>query len=98
MLIVLNRLQTNKTPKFIRGLLSFFVYLWTVSEGGSGATLLIHTLDSIQPNLFRMVMEMLLPEFSKIREAHERKIAAIGVVKLLTECPAMLSDAYFGLW
>ena len=56
-------------------------------------------VDSIQPKLFAMVLEkVVIPEAQKVSGPTERKITAVGIIKLLTETPSMLAEPYVNLW
>jgi len=46
-----------------------------------------------------MVLESLwVPNIQKVSGNIERKMCAIAMIKLLTDCPAMLTDTYFPAW
>ena len=56
-------------------------------------------VDSIQPKLFAMVLEkVVIPESQKVSGPTEKKITAVGIIKLLTETPSMLAEPYVNLW
>ena len=81
--------------KFIR---SFLVFL-ALFIGRHGASPVVQQIDSIQPRLFNMVLESLwVPNIQKVSGNIERKMCAIAMIKLLTDCPAMLTDTYFPAW
>lgn len=93
--LIFTRLQNCKTMKFIR---SFLVFL-ALFIGRHGASPVVHQIDSIQQQLFKMVLESLwLPNIQKVSGNIERKMCAIAMVKLLTDCPQMLTEAYFPSW
>jgi len=94
-IILFQRLQSSKTTKYVKGLLVFF----SLFAGKYGGSALVETVDSIQPKLFQMVVERLfIPDVQKVSGPLERKICAVGMTKLLTETPAMLTEPYVNLW
>ena len=49
--------------------------------------------------MFGMVVEKLyIPEVQKVSGHIERKICAVGITKILTECPAVLEPPLHGYW
>ena len=93
--LLFQRLTSSKTTKYIKGLLVFF----SLFAGKYGGSQLILTIDSIQPKLFQMVVQRLfLIDVQKVSGQTERKICAVGITKLLTETPEMLSAPYVDLW
>lgn len=46
-----------------------------------------------------MVLEkIIIPEIQKVSGTIEKKICAVGITKILTECPAMMDTDYTKLW
>ena len=94
-ILLFQRLQNTKTTKYVKGLLVFL----GLFSGKLGGSLLIQTVDAIQPKLFLMVIEkVLIPDLQKVSGETEAKICAVGMTKLLTETPEILSDPYVALW
>lgn len=49
--------------------------------------------------MFGMVLEkIVIPEVQKVSGPVEKKICAVGITKILTECPAMMDTEYTKLW
>ncbi|KAG8567510.1 hypothetical protein GDO81_013657 [Engystomops pustulosus] len=49
--------------------------------------------------MFGMVVEkIIIPEIQKVSGPVEKKICAVGITKLLTECPQMMDAEYTKLW
>lgn len=49
--------------------------------------------------MFGMVLEkIVIPEVQKVSGQVEKKICAVGITKILTECPAMMDTEYTKLW
>lgn len=93
--LLFQRLTSSKTTKYVKGLLVFLCLF----AGKYGGSVLVQTVDSIQPKLFQMVVERLfLVDIQKVSGQTERKICAVGITKLLTETPEMLSESYVSLW
>uniref|UniRef100_A0A8C4HZ24 Exportin-2 n=1 Tax=Dicentrarchus labrax TaxID=13489 RepID=A0A8C4HZ24_DICLA len=94
-ILLFQRLQSSKTTKFIKSFL-VFVNLYCVKYG---AIALQEIFDSIQPKMFGMVLEkIIIPEVQKVSGPVEKKICAVGITKILTECPAMMDTEYTKLW
>lgn len=46
-----------------------------------------------------MVLEkIIIPEIQKVSGQVEKKICAVGITKILTECPPMMDTEYTKLW
>ena len=46
-----------------------------------------------------MVLEkIIIPDVQKVSGPVEKKICAVGITKILTECPAMMDTEYTKLW
>uniref|UniRef100_A0A3Q2FGW3 Exportin-2 n=1 Tax=Cyprinodon variegatus TaxID=28743 RepID=A0A3Q2FGW3_CYPVA len=94
-ILLFQRLQNSKTTKFIKSFL-VFVNLYCAKYG---AIALQEIFDSIQTKMFGMVLEkIIIPEVQKVSGAVEKKICAVGIIKILTECPAMMDTEYTKLW
>ena len=93
--LLFQRLMRSKTVKFVRGILVFFaVFIQQYS-----ADTFQKVIDSIQANMFAMVLEKLvISDLQRVLGATERKICAVGFTKLLTSCPALLDENYAALW
>uniref|UniRef100_A0A3Q3F9K2 Exportin-2 n=1 Tax=Labrus bergylta TaxID=56723 RepID=A0A3Q3F9K2_9LABR len=93
--LLFQRLQSSKTTKFIKSFL-VFINLYCVKYG---AIALQEIFDSIQPKMFGMVLEkIIIPEVQKVSGPVEKKICAVGITKILTECPSMMDTEYTKLW
>uniref|UniRef100_A0A8C3VKB8 Exportin-2 n=1 Tax=Catharus ustulatus TaxID=91951 RepID=A0A8C3VKB8_CATUS len=94
-ILLFQRLQNSKTTKFIKSFL-VFINLYCVRYG---ALALQEIFDSIQPKMFGMVLEkIIIPEIQKVSGQVEKKICAVGITKILTECPPMMDTEYTKLW
>lgn len=92
--LLFRRLSFSKTTKYVRGIIVFFCYYSTKV----GATPLVELVDSIQEKIFGMVIDrVFIPDMAKVSSEMDRKIVAVGISKILTECPKML-DVYLESW
>ncbi|XP_013137862.1 PREDICTED: exportin-2 [Papilio polytes] len=87
--LLFQRLSSSKTTKFVRGLIAFLGFY----AAHFGADTLVQLVDSVQANMFAMYTErVLVPELQRVSGALERKAAAVGCVKLLTESQHFLLE------
>ncbi len=94
-ILLFQRLQSSKTTKYVKSLLVFF----SLFAGKYGGSSLVQSIESIQPKLFSMVIERLyIPDVQKVSGQTERRICAIGITKILTETPEMLSEPLVSQW
>ncbi|KAL7294315.1 hypothetical protein TKK_0012326 [Trichogramma kaykai] len=90
-ILLFQRLSSSKTTKFVKNLIVFFSY-YTIQYGANN---LISIIDTIQPQMFGMVVErVLLTDLQKVAGAIERKVTAVGVSNILIDCPTMLKAPY----
>ncbi|KAH8377436.1 hypothetical protein KR093_005442 [Drosophila rubida] len=93
--LLFQRLSLSKTIKYLNGIIVFFCF-YAVKIGVSP---LVQLIDEIQPGMFGMLLErVLVPEVSKVGKELERKMVAVGITKMLTECPEILSGQYASYW
>lgn len=89
--ILLMRLQTGKTPRFVRLVTSFFALF--IGKYGSQAYL--DHLNGIQPGLGLMLLTQIwnprLQDDVPVRM--EAKVQVVGLTKIICETPALLADA-----
>merc|ERR1719452_429315 len=89
-IVLFQRLTSSKTTKYVKSLLVFF-FVFTIKNGGSA---LISMVDSIQAGMFGMVCDSLIVKdgtVQKISGSTEKKISAVGLIKLMTETPEIVS-------
>ncbi|XP_075152341.1 chromosome segregation 1 [Haematobia irritans] len=93
--LLFQRLSLSKTTKYVKGIIVFFCF-YTSKLGGPS---LVELIDQIQANMFGMVVErVFIPDMAKVSNELERKYVAVGISKLLCECPAMLAPPYNQYW
>lgn len=86
--LLFQRLSSSKTTKYVKCLLVFFS-LFAIRYSPSE---LVAIIDAVQSRLFAMVLERLVfPEIQRVSGQLERKICAVGLVKLLCESPDCFS-------
>jgi len=93
--VLFQRLTSSKTTKYIKSLLVFF-FVYTIKNGGSA---LIAMIEGIQPGMFGMVCDSLIVKdgnVQKISGSIDKKIASIGLTKLLCETEELVSGNYAG--
>ena len=70
-----------------------------MNKPGFGLDDIVGLFDSIQPGLFGNLLDgVLVPEFNELVTPVERNHCAIGMIRLLTQSNAMMSDQYFRIW
>lgn len=87
--LLFQRLNTSKTTKLVKNML-VFLSLYSYKYG---PVELFQLIDNLQAGMSTMVLEKLFVlDLQKVSGNLERKICAIGVTKILTECPMLLSN------
>lgn len=93
--LLFQRLSLSKTAKYLNGIIVFFSF-YVVKVGG---TPLVQLIEQIQPGMFGMLLErVFITDMAKVSKELERKIVAVGVSKLLSECPEVYSGQYKTFW
>lgn len=95
MLLLFQRLSNSKTSKFVKCLIVFFCLV--VSK--YSALTFIDLVDSIQPQMFGMVVErVIIPDCKKVSENIERKITIVGLSRLLADPKQVFGGPYSSVW
>ncbi|KAG6449355.1 hypothetical protein O3G_MSEX006002 [Manduca sexta] len=95
MTLLFQRLSSSKTTKYVRGLIAFLGFYATQF----GADPLIDVIDSVQTNMFGMYVErVLVPELQRVGGALERRAAAAGCVRMLTDSQHFRHGALAPAW
>ncbi|XP_005175375.1 exportin-2 [Musca domestica] len=93
--LLFQRLSLSKTTKYVKCIIVFFCYY----AAKIGAPALVELIDQIQANMFGMVVDrVFIPDMAKVSNELERKTVAVGISKILCECPAMLLPPYNQYW
>ncbi|XP_074106561.1 chromosome segregation 1 [Cotesia typhae] len=89
--LLFQRLSSSKTTKFVKNLIVFFAY-YVIKYG---PTNFIQLIDEIQPQMFGMLVErLIIVDLQKVSGDIDRKIAAVGISNIVTDCPAMIESSY----
>ncbi|KAD3069050.1 hypothetical protein E3N88_36930 [Mikania micrantha] len=89
------RLHNSKTPRLVRCLI-ISMSLFLVKHG---IQTLIDTINSVQANIFHMILEHIwIPNLKTITGYTEVKLSAVASAKLLCESPLLLDPAAEKLW
>lgn len=94
--LLMQRLQSSKTDRFVARL-SRFVYFISAVEGhpNLGPDFASQMFDTVQDGIFGRIFEQfVLPTTLKISGSLERKIAAVGLTRLLTQNNQLLGGKY----
>lgn len=98
-LLQLNRLKASRTPKLTMSFIRFLCYYFVLRKPGFSADEIIGIIDSIQPLLFKSLLEsVILPALSEFVSAEDKRIVIVGFVTMLTSSQALLTDAYLPVW
>ena len=90
---IMTRMQKSKTLQLERCALWFI----SVVAGKYGGSLAINMVDSIQPQLWAMLITRLMDDVDTLQTILERKAVVVGLTRLLTDTPEMV-QAYQALW
>ncbi|KAI6659426.1 Exportin-2-like isoform X2 [Oopsacas minuta] len=93
LILCFKRLQESRTIFYVRGLTKSFCSL-VISFGPVD---IMNTIDSIQGNLFGMLIEkVFIPEIPGVTaKDEEKRICVVGVMQILTQTPAMLQEPQY---
>lgn len=87
--LLFQRLQTAKTPKYVRCLILFFSVLTIVH----GAESVVNRIDAIQAGLFYMFLKSVwLPNMQKVSGGVERKTCIVALANLLSQSQHLQAD------
>ena len=87
--LLFQRLQTSKTPKYVRCLILFFSVLIVVH----GAESVVNRINSIQQGLFYMFLQKVwLANMQKVSGTVERKVCIVALANLLSESQQLQAD------
>jgi exportin-2 (importin alpha re-exporter) len=93
--VLLVRLQSNKTVRFMKALVALFS-LFVVRND---ASTLVNAVDAVQPGLFlNLLSNVWLPSVCRIEGKVDRKLCTVALARLLTACPEMLNENYAQAW
>ncbi|PJF16661.1 hypothetical protein PSACC_03523 [Paramicrosporidium saccamoebae] len=92
LMVILNRLQSSKTPRLALNFLLFICIFVCAASVNQASSYLVRLFDSLQPKLLAGLMTgVLLTNGPKIRDRHDRKLVIVGLAKIATETPELMS-------
>ncbi|KAH8102322.1 Cse1-domain-containing protein [Cristinia sonorae] len=95
---LLTRVQTSKTDKYVYNLAYFFLFTIAINADGLTPDFLIGVVESIQPNLWSQILSnFVIPQIPQILP-RDRKVAAVGLTRLLTSSTLMLQEPLLNSW
>ncbi|KAI0088382.1 importin alpha re-exporter [Irpex rosettiformis] len=95
---MLSRLQTSKTDKFVYYFVLFLLFVSAVNVEGLTPDFTVEVFEGIQPNLWSQILaNFVIPQAPKL-PTKDRKVAAVGLTKLLTQSSYMLRDSAVQAW
>ncbi|KAL1925152.1 uncharacterized protein VTP21DRAFT_35 [Calcarisporiella thermophila] len=98
-ILMLERLQRSKTEKLVRGYVHFTCFAMALNKEGGGPETVLQVYESIQPKMFAdLVRNIIITDTTKLQKDVDRKVCAVGLTRLLTESPTMLTQPYLGIW
>lgn len=97
--LVMQRLQSSSTDKYVSRLSSTIYFLAAAEKEGLGPVYATDLFDATQNGVFGQIFsKFLLPATAKIQNLRDRKIATIGLTKLLTQNPKFMYGEYNSKW
>ncbi|KAJ1541004.1 importin-alpha export receptor, partial [Cladochytrium tenue] len=97
--LILTRLKSSRTPKFTYAFVRFLSMTFVLQRPGLSADDILGTVDSIQPLLFRdLLNSVIMPTLEELLSPEDRRLLAVGFVTLLTKSQIMLTDGYLPCW
>ncbi|KDQ12400.1 hypothetical protein BOTBODRAFT_34372 [Botryobasidium botryosum FD-172 SS1] len=98
LMTLFTRLQTSRTDKYTYGLAYFIFYTMAIQVEGLNPDFVISAVESVQANLWpSLLADVLLPTLSKT-PAKDVKVVAVGLVRLVTQSEAMLTEPCARTW
>lgn len=95
---LLMRMQQNKTDKFVYLFARFMLFMMAINVEGLNPDYVIATVEEIQPQLWSQVLlNFITPQVPKL-PVKDRKLAAVGVTRLLTQSAYMLREPSVRAW
>ncbi|KAK9829548.1 hypothetical protein WJX72_006417 [[Myrmecia] bisecta] len=93
--LLFTRLQSAKTPKYVRSLLVFLA-LFVARRGGGTVQA---SIDGVQPGLFVMLLQQVwLPTMPSIQGTSDEKLMVVATTKVLCECSALQAPEAAAVW
>lgn len=91
-ILILTRVQSNKTQKLSMYFLLFICYLCVEIKVPQSAGFVIQSLEQIQSKIYLMLFKSLfIPVISRIQEPSDKKLIIFGITDLLMELRDLIS-------
>lgn len=98
-ILLLQRLQSSRTDKFVSGISRLIYFVSAAEKPGLGPDHVIQMFESAQNGIFGQIFKsLILPATLQTYGLVNRRIAAIGLTKILTQSNAFISGPYNSLW
>jgi exportin-2 (importin alpha re-exporter) len=98
LITLFTRLQTSKTDRYVQLFAHFVLYAMAVQVDGLAPDVLIGATEEIQPGLWGMVLaNIVIPQMPKM-PVKDRKLAVVGMTRMLTESALMVADPAAQSW
>ncbi|KAG2356783.1 CAS/CSE protein [Suillus spraguei] len=95
---LLTRMQTSKTDKYVYLFSHFLLFTMAVNVDGLGPDYVISAVEEIQPQLWSQILaNFIIPQVPKMPHK-DRKIAAVGLIRMLTQSTFMLTPPSVQSW
>ncbi|OJA14948.1 hypothetical protein AZE42_03705 [Rhizopogon vesiculosus] len=95
---LLTRMQTSKTDKYVYLFSHFLLFSMAIDVDGLGPDYVISALEEIQPQLWSQILgNFIIPQVPKMPHK-DRKIAAVGLIRMLTQSLIMLTPPSAQSW
>lgn len=95
---LLTRMQTSKTDKYVYLFSHFLLFTMAINVDGLGPDYVISAVEEIQPQLWSQILaNFIIPQVPKMPHK-DRKIAAVGLIRMLTQSTIMLTPPSAQSW
>ncbi|KAJ7077918.1 CAS/CSE protein [Mycena belliarum] len=95
---LLTRMQSSKTDKFVYLFSKFLLYCMALDIESLGPDYVIETIDGIQPRLWSQILTNFVVPQVPLMPQKDRKLAVVGLTRLLTRSRAMIQEPNVQLW
>lgn len=97
--LLMQRLESSRTDRFVARLSLFIYFVSAAEKPGLGPDHVIEVFEQVQNEIFGKIFgQFILPATTKISGIYDRRIAAIGLTKILTQSRAFISGSYNSKW
>ncbi|KAI5803210.1 Cse1-domain-containing protein [Geopyxis carbonaria] len=97
-ILLLTRLNSSKTEMLSQRFSRLFYFLAGRDEQGAGPDFVIQAIDTVQAGIFgQLYTAIVLPDTQKLQRPNDRKIAVIGLTKLMAFSEG-LATTYHKAW